>query len=134
MSSYLILAIDYPRQTIDGRVQQLARRHGWRLLRLERGEIACRLRSSTSSSSVAIAATLPRAGHSALRAAFAALRRNDVVYGPDDGGHYWLIGRSRRRRMPRGMLRSALDDALAAMPANFCVELLPSESYPPLRL
>lgn len=134
MPRYLLVAVDHPRQAIDGKLQQLARRRGWRLLRVRRGDIGRLLRLSPRGAAVAVAARLPRAGLVAIEAAFAALLRNDMVYGPDDDGFYWLVGWSRRRRVPRAMFSPALDHALAPMPANFWVELLPSEDYPRLRL
>ncbi len=132
MSRTLFVVLDYPRQTVDGGLQQCARQRGWRLERVARGKLPRRLQAGGLA--VAVAASLPRAGLGAIVTAFAALARNDMVFGPDDDGFYWLIGWSRRRRAPPAMFRSTLDRALAAMPANFWVELLPSEAFPPLSL
>jgi hypothetical protein len=129
-----LVVTDYPRQAVDGRLRQLAKQRGWHLRRVPRGKPAGLTRSLPRGTAVAVSARLPRAGHVAIAAAVAALARNDMVFGPDDDGFYWLIGWSRRRRIPPAMCRPALDDALAAMPANFWVELLPSEDFAPLRL
>ena len=64
-----------------------------------------------------------RARH--LRAAFAALRGADAVFGPAADGGYWLIGLARRRSAPdlfrgvRWSTRHALTDTLASLPPTF---------------
>jgi hypothetical protein len=133
MQRCLFVVTDYPRQIIDGRLRHLAKQRGLQVARIPRGKLSGLARSLPHGTAVAVPARLPRAGQAAIAAAFAALLRNDMVFGPDDDGFYWLIGWARRRRIPPAMLHPALDDALAAMPANFWVELLPSEDYPPLR-
>jgi glycosyltransferase A (GT-A) superfamily protein (DUF2064 family) len=131
---YLLVVLDQPRQAVDGRLQHMARRRGWHFVKLRRGAFARARALLPRGTAIVVAATLPRAGEDALLSAFAALRRNDMVFGPDDDGLYWLVGWSRRRRVPPAMFSPALDEALAPMPANFWVELLPSETYPPLKL
>jgi hypothetical protein len=131
---FLIVVTDYPRQTVDGRLRQVARERGWHFKRVPRGKLGGQVRSLPRGTAVAVSASLPRADYAAIAAAFATLLRHDMVFGPDDDGFYWLIGWSRRRRIPPAMFQPALDDALAAMPANFWVELLPSEDFAPLRL
>ncbi len=55
--------------------------------------------------------------------AFAALGRNDAVFGPAPDGGYWLIGLKRSRAVPAGFLTNvrwssadALSDSVASLP------------------
>lgn len=134
MPRHLLVVLDHPRQTVDGRLQQMARCRGWNLVTIRRGGFVQARALLPRGATVAVAASLPRAGLAAIETAFAALSRNDMVFGPDDDGFYWLVGWARRRRVPPEMFGPALDEALALMPANFWVELLPSENYPRLKL
>jgi len=69
-----------------------------------------------------------RARHA--RAAFAALRGADAVFGPAADGGYWLVGLARRRAAPdlfRGVRWStprALADTRASLPAGFRTALV----------
>ena len=69
-----------------------------------------------------------RARH--VAAAFAALGRHDLVFGPAQDGGYWLVG-ARRRPPPRGLFANvrwssphALADTIANVDPRFSVALL----------
>lgn len=59
-----------------------------------------------------------------IAAAFRALGRHDVVFGPAADGGYWLVGVKRLRALPRGLFAGvrwstphALADSLAGLPS-----------------
>jgi rSAM/selenodomain-associated transferase 1 len=64
---------------------------------------------------VIIGTDIPDIGPDHIAAAFAALGRNEAVFGPADDGGYWLIGLRRRPFRPRlaGRVRWSTEHALA---------------------
>ena len=44
-----------------------------------------------------IGSDIPNVGQAHITAAFDALRRNDVVFGPSNDGGYWLVGMRKGR-------------------------------------
>ncbi len=79
---------------------------------------------------VIVGSDIPALGPHHVARAFAALRREDVVFGPARDGGYWLIG-TRRRPLPPQMFRDvrwssthALSDTLANLGPRFSVALL----------
>ena len=70
-----------------------------------------------------------------ISAAFGALGRNDLVFGPAADGGYWLVGARRRPSVPRNLFANvrwssehALADTLANVPAMCRVALLAERS------
>ncbi len=69
-----------------------------------------------------------RARH--LRAAFAALKGAEAVFGPAEDGGYWLVGLARKRAAPelfngvRWSTKHALKDTLKSLPVSFDVRMV----------
>lgn len=79
-----------------------------------------------------IGADIPDIGRGDIAAAFAALGRHDAVFGPAEDGGYWLVGLSRRRRIPAGLFRGVRWSTRHALADS--VETLPGESIARLRV
>ena len=78
---------------------------------------------------VLVGSDIPDLRRAQIRAAFQALKRAEMVFGPATDGGYWLI--ATRRRLPYGLFKAvrwssahALDDTLANVPATWRVEQL----------
>lgn len=93
------------------------------------------LRDAPPGPVVIIGADAPELRARRLRAAFAALRGADAVFGPAADGGYWLVGFSARRRAAAGWgagvfesvrwsSANALADTRASLPAHWRVALL----------
>lgn len=107
---------------------------GMRRIAQGRGDLGRRLSAALKSAPpgpvAIIGADAPRLRASHLRAAFAALGRNDAVFGPAHDGGFWLVGLARRCRAPdafrnvRWSSAHALADARASLPPDFTVARL----------
>jgi rSAM/selenodomain-associated transferase 1 len=84
---------------------------------------------------VIVGSDIPEIDTAAIRAAFAALRSHDAVFGPAVDGGYWLVGLRRRprprRHLPGSLFRKvrwstehALADTLAGLPKGTHTALL----------
>ena len=80
---------------------------------------------------VIIGSDIPEVGSSHIMAAFKALGRKDVVFGPAADGGYWLVGARRTPMVPHGLFgtvrwstKHALTDTLAGLPKSFRVAML----------
>jgi glycosyltransferase A (GT-A) superfamily protein (DUF2064 family) len=84
---------------------------------------------------VIVGSDIPEIDAAAIRAAFAALRSHDAVFGPAIDGGYWLVGLRRRppprRHLPGTLFRDvrwstehALADTLAGLPKGARIALL----------
>lgn len=76
-----------------------------------------------------VGSDIPDLGRAQIRAAFLALKRSDLVFGPATDGGYWLI--ATRRRLPYGIFagvrwssQHALADTLANVPPTWRVAQL----------
>lgn len=79
---------------------------------------------------VLIGSDIPEVRPRHIAAAFRALGRHDVVFGPAADGGYWLVGVKRLRAMPRGLFAGvrwstphALADSMAGLPRLHAVGL-----------
>jgi uncharacterized protein len=80
---------------------------------------------------VIIGSDIPAVTTAQVAAAFRALGRSEVVFGPALDGGYWLVGLRRRPRLPRGLFarvrwssEHALADTLAGLPRTMSVAML----------
>jgi len=80
---------------------------------------------------VVVGSDIPDLGRGAVEAAFAALRRNDAVFGPSRDGGYYLVGASGRTQLPRGFMDGvrwsgphALSDTVATLRDDWRVGML----------
>ena len=118
---------------------RLARGGGMRVrgLRLRArggGDLGARMRRAflarTKGPVVLVGSDIPALGDAQVRRAFAALGRNDLVFGPASDGGYWLIAAARRRgRMPplapvRWSSKHALSDTRACFDRRHRIALL----------
>lgn len=92
-----------------------------------RGDLGERMKRALDAApgdAVLVGCDIPGMSADDLRAAFAALRRHDAVFGPAADGGFWLIGLKRGfrpRRLFRGVRWSApetLADSLATLPGH----------------
>lgn len=77
---------------------------------------------------VLIGSDIPEVQPRHIDAAFRALGRHDVVFGPAGDGGYWLVGVKRLRALPRGLFAGvrwstshALADSVASLPRRYGV-------------
>lgn len=80
---------------------------------------------------VIIGSDIPEVTPGHVMAAFTALGRNDMVFGPAVDGGYWLVGARRAPVVPHGLFANvrwstehALADTLAGLPKSFRVAML----------
>ena len=80
---------------------------------------------------VIVGSDIPALAPRHVSAAFEALGRSDVVFGPARDGGYWLIGLRRARPLPAGLFDGvrwssphALADTRASLPRHYSVGLL----------
>lgn len=65
------------------------------------------LRAAPAGPVCVIGGDIPDINRHRIGEAFAALGRNDAVFGPAPDGGYWLIGLRRRRAIPPGLFKGA---------------------------
>lgn len=80
---------------------------------------------------VIIGSDIPEVAPDHVMAAFGALGRNDMVFGPAADGGYWLVGARRRPVVPHGLFANvrwstqhALEDTVESLPKSFRVAML----------
>lgn len=80
---------------------------------------------------VIIGSDIPEVGSRHVMAAFKALGRNDMVFGPAADGGYWLVGARRTPVVPHGLFQNvrwstehALADTIKGLPKPFRVAML----------
>ncbi|MGE3477674.1 MAG: TIGR04282 family arsenosugar biosynthesis glycosyltransferase [Rhodospirillaceae bacterium] len=99
--------------------------NGLRLRAQGGGDLGARMRRAflarTKGPVVLVGSDIPALGPKQIRAAFRALGRNDLIFGPAKDGGYWLIASARRRgRMPTlANVRWSTTHALADTRARF---------------
>lgn len=95
-----------------------------------RGDLGARMARALSGHRpvVVVGSDIPSIRPAHVAAAFRALGRADLVFGPANDGGFWLVGTSGRRPLPpelfngvRWSTRHALADALATVPARWRV-------------
>jgi uncharacterized protein len=111
----LALTPDSARLRLPPRVGRIGQGHGDLGQRMDRA-----LRRFRSGRAAIIGCDIPAAGPADLAAAFRALGRADVVFGPATDGGYWLVGLGPRRpALPFGGVRWSTAYALADTLTNF---------------
>lgn len=108
--------------------------NGLRLRAQGPGDLGARMRRALLARAkgpvVLVGSDIPALGPKQIRAAFRALGRNDLVFGPAKDGGYWLIASARRRgRMPplapvRWSSKHALTDTRACFDKRHTVAVL----------
>ena len=80
------------------------------------------LRASPPGPVCIVGGDIPGMHRAHVARAFAAMRGNDMVFGPASDGGFWLVGARRNRKPPRALFRGvrwsgphALDDSLAGL-------------------
>lgn len=88
--------------------------------------MACVTAAMPAGPVVIVGSDIPDISRAHIADAFAALGRNDAVFGPAPDGGYWLVGQARRRQLltlfrnVRWSSEHALDDTLANLDGRYC--------------